>query len=82
MKNKFELSKDKRTALISDIKSYFLSEREEEIGDLAAGLLLDFFVEKLGPELYNQGVADSYRYMTEKVEDLLGIQKCEIPSKR
>lgn len=75
MKKKIELPKDKRATLISDIKSYFLTERDEEIGDLAAGLLLDFFVVKIGPELYNQGVADSYRYMTEKVEDLLGIQK-------
>ena len=61
--------------MVSAIKSYFITEREEELGDLAAGFILDFFIEKLAPEFYNQGVYDSYKYMNEKIEDLLGIQK-------
>ena len=75
MKNKFELSKEKRDQMVGEIKSYFENEREEELGDLAASLILDFFIEKLAPEFYNQGVYDSYQFMTDKVEDLLGIQK-------
>ena len=73
--NKFPESQQKRNYLISEIQTYFLNEREEELGELATNLLLDFFIEKLGPELYNQGVYDSYRYMSTQVEDLLGIQK-------
>lgn len=70
-----KLSKEKREDMISSIKEYFLNEREEEIGDLSASLLLDFITEKLAPEFYNIGVADSYRYMNERCEDLLSIQK-------
>jgi uncharacterized protein (DUF2164 family) len=73
--NKIELNKDKKDYMIAAIKEYFLNEREEDLGDLAAALILDFFIEKLAPEIYNQGVQDSYIYMTEKVQDLFEIQK-------
>lgn len=75
MSTKFELSKEKKEFMVSHIKSYFRKERDEELGDLAAMLILDFFIEKLATEFYNQGVADSYKYMSNSIEDLLGIQK-------
>lgn len=73
--NKVELSKEKREEMISLIKTYFYKERDEELGDLAAGLLLNFIVDKLSIEFYNQGVFDAYKYMENSVEDLLSIQK-------
>lgn len=75
MKPIIKLTKEQRDTLINEIRQYFLMERDQELGELAAGLLLDFFIEKIGPEIYNQGVYDSYNYMTDKLEDLLGIQK-------
>lgn len=74
-KQKYQLSKETREAMISEIKIYFLNEREEELGELAANLILDFVIEKLAPEFYNLGVHDSYKYMSERIEDLLSIQK-------
>lgn len=74
-KSKFKLSKEKRDHMISEIKQYFLNERDEDLGELAAGLILDFFLDKLAPEIYNQGVFDSYKFMGDRIEDLLGIQK-------
>jgi uncharacterized protein (DUF2164 family) len=74
-KDKFNLSKEKKEYMISAIKGYFQNEREEEIGDLASNLMLNFIIEELAPEFYNQGVQDSYRYMTDRVEDILSIQK-------
>lgn len=75
MKKVIKLNKEQRDKMISEIQTYFLKERNEDLGILAAGLILDLFVEKLGPEIYNQGVYDSYMFMNEKTEDLLGIQK-------
>jgi len=69
------LTKERREDMISAIKDYFSSEREEDLGDLAAGMILDFFMEKLAPEMYNQGVYDAHRYMAEAAEDLLALQK-------
>jgi len=61
--------------MIAEIKNYFSKEREEELGDLAADLILDLIVEKLAPEFYNQGVSDSHKYLHDAAEDLLSIQK-------
>ena len=77
MNNKLKINIDegKRNDMINSIRKYFLDEREEDLGDLAANLILDFFIEKLGPEIYNQGIEDSYKYMNHSIEDLLGLQK-------
>ncbi|GLC30673.1 DUF2164 domain-containing protein [Clostridium omnivorum] len=74
-KDKFKITKEKRDEMIASIKAYYLDEREEEIGDLAASMMLNFIIEELAPEFYNQGVYDAYKYMNDRVEDLLGIQK-------
>jgi uncharacterized protein (DUF2164 family) len=74
-KPKFQIGKEKRAEMVALVKAYFLKEREEELGDLGASFVLDFFIDKLAPEFYNQGVLDSYKHMTEHLEDLFGIQK-------
>jgi len=73
--NTLTVTKEQRDEMIAAIKNYFLKEREEEIGDLRAGLMLDFILEELAPEFYNQGVSDSYTYMKDTIEDLLSIRK-------
>lgn len=75
MKKTFDISKEKREALKNEIKTYFYEERDEELGDLAAGMILDFFMDKLAVEFYNLGIEDSYKYIIDRAEDLLGIQK-------
>ncbi len=70
-----KLTKETRDDMVSAIKNYFLKEREEEIGDLAAGLILDFIIEELAPEFYNQGVYDSYKLMGDRIEDLMALQR-------
>lgn len=74
-KNQIKLTKEQREDMISEIKNYFLNEREEELGDLASSLILDFVIEKLALEFYNMGVQDSYKYMNDRIEDLLSIQR-------
>ncbi|CAB1242782.1 conserved hypothetical protein [Clostridiaceae bacterium BL-3] len=74
-KSKIKLGKETKKDMVDKIKKYFLNAREEELGDLAAGLILEFVIEELAPEFYNQGIYDSYEYMNERVEDLLSIQR-------
>ncbi len=69
------ITKEKRADMVTAIKNYFSKERDEEMGDLAASLTLDFIIEELAPEFYNQGVYDSIQYMKSSVEDLWSIQK-------
>lgn len=75
MKPKFDLTKEQKDEMTGLIQGYFEKERDEDIGNLAAMLILDFFMEELAPVFYNIGVEDSHTYMTEKMEDLFGIQK-------
>ena len=71
--SRIELTKEQKKKAIQDIQAYFASERDEEIGDLAGEIILDFIVEKIGPYFYNQAIADVQKYLSEKVEDLYGF---------
>lgn len=72
--NRIKIDKDNREFMISQIIEYFGKERDEEIGYLAASLILDFVSENLGPLFYNQGVKDSIAFMSDKVEDMYGLE--------
>lgn len=67
-----ELSKQKRTDAVASIKRYFEQNMSEPIGDLAAGLLLNYFLEEVGPVIYNRGIADAQGRMQQHVSDLDG----------
>lgn len=75
MNQQFQFSKEKRDEMIGQIRKWFLEERGEDLGDLAAALVLDFFTEELAPYFYNQGVYDSYKFVSRMADDLLGLQK-------
>ena len=53
-----EIAPEQRKAAIASIERYFLETRDEKIGNIAAGALLGYFLEELGPVVYNQAVAD------------------------
>ena len=67
-----ELSKQARGDAIASIQRYFEKNMTEPIGELPAGLLLNFFVEEIGPAIYNQAVADAQSRMQQRVADLDG----------
>ena len=46
---------------------------DEEIGELKAGLLLDFILSELGPSVYNQAIADARAFFEERTADLAPI---------
>ncbi|MTI94032.1 MAG: DUF2164 domain-containing protein [Firmicutes bacterium] len=70
MTNRPKLTREEKELLIDRLKLYFANEREEEIGDLQAMLLLDFITAELGPSYYNRGIADAMQWLTEKIEDM------------
>jgi uncharacterized protein (DUF2164 family) len=53
-----EISKEQRQRAITSIERYFRQNMEEPIGNVSAGALLGFFLEEVGPLVYNQAVAD------------------------
>jgi uncharacterized protein (DUF2164 family) len=69
---KIELSKQARLVALTSVQRYFEENLSEPIGNLPAGQLLDFFIEEIGPVIYNQGIADAQARMTQRVADLNG----------
>lgn len=66
------LDPDARKQAISSIKQYAVEQLEQEIGDLQAGLLLDYFLKELAPTIYNRGVRDAQTYVQDRLSDLEG----------
>jgi len=70
-----KLTLDQQKAAIEELKRYYQTEKEEEINDLAATLLLDFILKNIGPYIYNQAIKDAHHFMGEKVEELFSLEK-------
>jgi len=65
-----ELNKESRKEAIASIERYFRENMDEPIGNLAAGALLGFFLEEVGPAIYNQAVADAQERLQARVSEL------------
>jgi uncharacterized protein (DUF2164 family) len=68
----FELPKQARTEAIASLKRYFQEEMPEPLGDLPAGLLLDYILDEIGPVIYNRAIADAQARMASRVSDISG----------
>ncbi|MBT2324297.1 DUF2164 domain-containing protein [Variovorax paradoxus] len=65
-----ELSKEARQEAMASIERYFRENMEEPIGNIAAGALLGFFLEEVGPAIYNRAVADAQERIQARVMEL------------
>ncbi len=65
-----ELTKEARQQLITSIERYYLEERDEKIGNIAAAALLGFFLQELGPVVYNQAISDVQERLQLRVSEL------------
>lgn len=67
-----ELAKQARADAIASIQRYFEENMAEPIGELPAGLLLNYFLEEIGPVIYNRAIADAQARIVQRVGDLSG----------
>jgi uncharacterized protein (DUF2164 family) len=65
-----ELPKEARAQAIASIERWFQHERQERVGNIAASALLGYFLEEIGPSIYNQAVAD--------VQERLALRVAEV----
>ena len=65
-----ELSREDRAQAIASIERYFRENMDEKIGNVTAGALLSFFLEEVGPCVYNKGVTDAQERLTARVQEL------------
>jgi uncharacterized protein (DUF2164 family) len=65
-----ELSTEDRAQAVASIERYFRENMEEKIGNVAASGLLGFFLEEVGPSIYNKGVSDAQERLQARVSEL------------
>jgi uncharacterized protein (DUF2164 family) len=63
---KFE--KEQRAEIVTRIQRFFDAELEQQIGNIPAQQLLDFFTAEIGPYYYNLGLSDAQAAMTRAVD--------------
>ena len=66
------LSEDRRRELVQSFQSFCSAEFDDELSDLKAERILEYFVERLGPPVYNQAIRDAHGFMQTKLQDLEG----------
>jgi uncharacterized protein (DUF2164 family) len=71
------LSDDARKHSIASIKRYFAEELDQDVGELKAGMVLDFFLKEIAPSVYNAAIGDAQTYIRDRLVDLEGA--CSAP---
>lgn len=67
-----ELPRQTRADAIASLQRYFEENLPEPIGDLPAGMLLDYILQEIGPLVYNQAISDAQARLSSVVTDLTG----------
>ncbi|KKO54725.1 DUF2164 domain-containing protein [Paenibacillus sp. DMB20] len=74
-----KLPKEQRDVLIEEIREYFENERGESIGHLAADSMLEFFMARISPYIYNQALDDCRQLVTQRMvsleEDIYALEQ-------
>ena len=67
---RIRLSDERRSVLLGRLAEFYDAEFDETLSVYRAEQLLEFFVQALGPPLYNQAINDARGFMAGKLEDL------------
>ena len=65
-----ELSNETRQMVVASIQRYFQENMDDPIGNITAGALLSFFLEEIGPVVYNKAVSDAQQQLQSRVMEL------------
>ena len=63
------LSEDEKDYLVEKTKAYFDEERDDQLGNMEALLLIDYFLQELGPIVSKKAVRRYKEKMEMKLED-------------
>ena len=70
-----ELTPETKKLLLANLQNYYSAERDEELSEFQAGLLLEFILSDIGVCIYNQAIADAQKLMQQKTEELFTLEK-------
>lgn len=58
----------RKRAMVRELQTWLWDERDEDVGELAAGFLLDFVLDLAGPDLYNAALTDAAKAFREHAD--------------
>lgn len=64
------LPDEARQRAVAALRHYAAADLGLDMGDLAAGLLLDFVLEEIGPSIHNHALRAAQRHLAARVADL------------
>jgi uncharacterized protein (DUF2164 family) len=65
-----ELNREVRKEAVASIERYFEQELDQRLGNIGAAALLNFFLEEIGPLVYNQAVEHVQQRLQERLLEL------------
>ena len=65
-----ELSEEERKGLLREVASFYITEREEDLDIIASNEILDFFIDTLGPAMYNKAIQDTRELLKKELEEI------------
>ncbi|TXC62092.1 DUF2164 domain-containing protein [Piscinibacter aquaticus] len=65
-----ELNREARNQAVASIERYFSEELDQRIGNIGASALLSFFLEEIGPLVYNRAVSQVQERLQERIQEL------------
>lgn len=65
-----ELPREIRDEAVKSIERYFLENMEQKIGNIAAAGVLGYFLEEIGPVVYNRAVADVQERLQMRISEI------------
>jgi len=68
-----ELTPQEFEQITPSLQKYFREELDQELSEMKARFLLEYFQKEIAPLAYNMGVKDAEQYFRTKTEDLTGI---------
>jgi uncharacterized protein (DUF2164 family) len=68
-----ELNAEQKKRALTSIKTFASEELDQDLGDLKAGLVLEFVLKEIAPAVYNQAIAEAQAYFRDRVADLEGV---------
>ena len=76
---KIRLEPDDHKEAVRALQQFFRETREEEISDFQATALLEFFLSRIAPAIYNRALADTHAVLVQKLDDIYGLEKRILP---
>lgn len=68
--DKIKFSREEKAEIVRLIQAYFATELDQEIGNVGAELLLDFFAETIGAAFYNRGLYDAQAVLQTRLDEI------------